>query len=80
MFTRRATRVAHALLQAEKLIEKNSKILYILGDNFFENNPITNINLFNSKPTIFLKEVNKPQDFGVVELADNKIESIVENL
>ena len=70
--------VAHALLQAEKLIEKNSKILYILGDNFFENNPITNINLFNSKPTIFLKEVNKPQDFGVVELADNKIKSIVE--
>ena len=32
--------IAHALLQVKNLIENYSKILFILGDNFFGENPI----------------------------------------
>ena len=33
---RKQLEVAHALQQAEQLTPKNSTVLYILGDNFFE--------------------------------------------
>ena len=37
--------VAHALLQAEKLVPEDAKILYILGDNFFEFNPLKDLDI-----------------------------------
>ena len=50
--------IAHALLQSKDLIENNSKILFILGDNFFGENPIIDldINKINNS-VLFLKEV-----------------------
>lgn len=70
--------VAHALLQANEKVEKNSKVFYILGDNFFEFNPILDKNYESEKPTVFLMEVENPQEFGVVELANNNILSFEE--
>ena len=48
--------IAHALLQSKDLIENNSKILFILGDNFFGENPIIDldINKINNS-VLFLK-------------------------
>ena len=70
--------VAHALLQAEQFVEDGSKILYILGDNFFELNPLLNIENINKINSVFLKEVKNPENFGVVEIQENKIKSIEE--
>ena len=70
--------VAHALLQANEKVEKNSKVFYILGDNFFEFNPIIDKNYEIEKPTVFLMEVENPQEFGVVELANDNILSFEE--
>ena len=70
--------VAHALLQAEKLVPEDAKILYILGDNFFEFNPLMNLDISKSNASIFLTKVSNPEEFGVVEIVDNKIKSIQE--
>tara|TARA_B100000073_G_scaffold61354_2_gene45508 strand:+ start:1285 stop:1989 length:705 start_codon:yes stop_codon:yes gene_type:complete len=70
--------VAHALLQAENLVPEDAKILYILGDNFFEFNPLLNLDVENIKSSIFLKEVENPQEFGVVQLENGKVKSIEE--
>ena len=71
--------IAHALLQSKHLIENNSKILFILGDNFFGENPIIDldINKINNS-VLFLKEVNNPQEFGVAQVEGEKIINIVE--
>ncbi len=73
--------ISHALQQAEVHIGKDEKILFILGDNFFENNPIINfdLNQFESGSYIFTKTVNNPEEFGVAEM-DNygNVVSIVE--
>ena len=71
--------IAHALLQSKDLIENNSKILFILGDNFFGENPIIDldINKINNS-VLFLKEVNNPQEFGVAQVEGEKITNIVE--
>lgn len=70
--------VAHALLQAEFKIEEGSTLFYILGDNFFEKNPIKDINYSTSIPTTFLVEVGNPEEFGVVELKNKNIVSVKE--
>ena len=70
--------VAHALLQAEKLVSEDAKILYILGDNFFEFNPLIDLDISKSNASIFLTKVSNPEEFGVVEIVDNKIKSIQE--
>ena len=70
--------VAHALLQAEKLVPEEAKILYILGDNFFEFNPLIDLDISKSNASIFLTKVSNPEEFGVVEIVDNKIKSIQE--
>ena len=70
--------VAHALLQAEKLVSEDAKILYILGDNFFEFNPLIDLDISKSNASIFLTKVSNPEEFGVVEIVGNKIKSIQE--
>ena len=71
--------IAHALLQSKDLIENNSKILFILGDNFFGENPIIDLDISkNNKSVLFLKEVNNPQEFGVAQVEGEKIINIVE--
>ena len=71
--------IAHALLQSKDLIDNNSKILFILGDNFFGENPIIDldINKINNS-VLYLKEVNNPEEFGVAQVEGEKIINIVE--
>ena len=70
--------VAHALLQAEKFVPEDAKIIYILGDNFFEFNPLIDLDISKTNASIFLTKVSNPEEFGVVEIVDNKIKSIQE--
>ncbi len=57
-------------------------IALILGDNFFYGQSLTKklerSSLFKSGATIFLKEVNEPENFGVAKIKKNKIEKIIE--
>ncbi len=65
--------ISHALKQAEIKCKKDENILFILGDNFFENNPIANsdINKFERGSYIFTKSVHNPQEFGVAQMDGN---------
>ena len=65
--------IAHALLQSEKLVENYSKILFVLGDNFFGENPILKLENQNIESMIFLKKVLNPNEFGVAKISDNKL-------
>ena len=60
----------------------DDSVALILGDNFFYGQSLTKklekSALFKSGATIFLKEVNEPQNFGVAKIKNNKIEKIVE--
>ena len=73
--------VAHALQQAEKVVHKDSMVLYILGDNFFEfpqidKNFLNNVD--KNEAYLFSKKVNNPSEFGVVEISREKVISITE--
>ena len=70
--------VAHALLQAEKFVPDGAKIIYILGDNFFEFNPLIDLDISKTNASIFLTKVSNPEEFGVVEVVDGEIISIQE--
>ena len=37
--------ISHALYQARNFVDQNEKIFFVLGDNFFENNPFNNFQL-----------------------------------
>jgi len=65
--------ISHALKQAEVHIDKDEKILFILGDNFFEKNPIIDFNFSQYKKGsyIFTKSVNNPEEFGVAQMDNN---------
>ena len=70
--------IAHALLQSEKLVENYSKILFVLGDNFFGENPILKLENQNHESMIFLKKVLNPNEFGVAKILNNNLIDIVE--
>ena len=70
--------VAHALLQAEKFVPDDAKIIYILGDNFFEFNPLIDLDISKTNASIFLTKVSNPEEFGVVEVVEGEIISIQE--
>ena len=70
--------VAHALLQAEKFVPDDAKIIYILGDNFFEFNPLIDLDISKTNASIFLTKVSNPEEFGVVEIVEGEIISIQE--
>ena len=65
--------ISHALKQAEFHVDKDEKILFILGDNFFENNPIIDFDFsqFKKGSYIFTKSVNNPEEFGVAQMDNN---------
>lgn len=66
--------IADALSYASDFILNNSKIIFVLGDNFFGNNPLRDINLDKiSGAHIFLKEVINPEEFGVAEISNDKV-------
>ncbi len=75
--------ISHALMCAQKYVLPGDTVLFILGDNFFENNPTANIgidNLTKNKGAhIFSYKVENPQEFGVAELdSKNNVISIEE--
>jgi glucose-1-phosphate thymidylyltransferase len=70
--------IAHALLQAEKLVENYSKILFVLGDNFFGENPMLKLENRNIESMIFLKKVLNPNEFGVAKILNNNLIDIEE--
>ena len=75
--------ISHALLCADEYIDSGDTVLFILGDNFFENNPTESINIDEiinkSGAYIFSHKVDNPEEFGVAELdAKNNVVSIEE--
>ena len=73
--------ISHALYQARDYVDQNEKIFFVLGDNFFENNPFNNFHLdkFEEGAFIFTTQVNNPEEFGVAEIdSDGNVLSIEE--
>ena len=73
--------ISHALYQARDYVDRNEKIFFVLGDNFFENNPFNNFHLdkFEEGACIFTTEVSNPEEFGVAEIdSDGNVLSIEE--
>ena len=75
--------ISNALLCADEYIDSGDTVLFILGDNFFENNPTESINIDEiinkSGAYIFSHKVDNPEEFGVAELdAKNNVVSIEE--
>jgi glucose-1-phosphate thymidylyltransferase len=70
-----------AFIIGEKFINKQSVAL-ILGDNFFYGQGFTKRlkkqTRIKSGSTIFTYKVNNPQDYGIVEIKNNKISNIKE--
>ncbi|MDA1061013.1 MAG: sugar phosphate nucleotidyltransferase [bacterium] len=59
----------------------NEKVVVVLGDNIIEDNISAAISEFRMQPRgarIFLKKVDNPQAYGVAELENDRITSIVE--
>ena len=70
--------IAHALLQVELIVKEYSKILFVLGDNFFGENPINKLKIQDLDAMIFLKEVSNPNEFGVAKIDSNQLVEIIE--
>ena len=70
-----------AFIIGEKFINKQNVAL-ILGDNFFYGQGFTkrlkNKTKIKSGSTIFTYQVNNPQDYGIVEIKNNKVVKIKE--
>jgi glucose-1-phosphate thymidylyltransferase len=70
-----------AFIIGEKFI-KNNSVALVLGDNFFYGQGFTKRLKDKTRSdlgaTIFTYQVNNPQDYGIVELKNNKILSIKE--
>ncbi|MFW9821465.1 MAG: sugar phosphate nucleotidyltransferase [Candidatus Thorarchaeota archaeon] len=76
VYQQRPGGIAEALYLTRKIV-KTHKVAVILGDNIFEDNFKTEINEFektrNIDCVLFLKEVEKPERFGVAELNEKGI-------
>jgi len=75
--------ISHALLCAEEFISPGDTVFFILGDNFFENNPCRSLDIHeiaNYRGSyIFSQNVKNPKEFGVAELdTENNVISIEE--
>lgn len=70
-----------AFVIGEKFINKKN-VAMILGDNFFYGQGFTkklkNKTKIKSGATVFTYQVNNPQDYGIVEMKNNKILNIIE--
>jgi glucose-1-phosphate thymidylyltransferase len=75
--------ISHAFLQAENKINNDEAIVCVLGDNFFGENLLNDVNfenfVQNQNSLIFTKEVNNPEEFGVASIGkDQKVIEIIE--
>ncbi len=72
--------IAQALGLCEDFSDRK-KVVVMLGDNILEDSIKSAVENFTTQDRgakIFLKEVKNPQSFGIAEIAENKILSIVE--
>ena len=73
--------LADAFILGKDFIKKDNVAL-ILGDNFFYGQSLTDklekSLSHNNGARIFLKNVKKPESFGVAKIINNKIEKIIE--
>ena len=73
--------LADAFILGKEFIKKDNVAL-ILGDNFFYGQSLTDklekSLSHNNGARIFLKNVKKPESFGVAKIINNKIEKIIE--
>ena len=75
--------ISHAFLQAENKVSEDEAIVCVLGDNFFGEDLLNNVNfenfVQNQKSLIFTKKVNNPEEFGVASIGqDQKVIEIIE--
>ena len=75
--------ISHALMSAKEYIYSGDTVFFVLGDNFFENNPAVSINMEelskNKGSHIFSHKVENPEEFGVAEFdSNNNVISIEE--
>ena len=75
--------ISHALMCAKEYIYSGDTVFFVLGDNFFENNPAESINIEdlskNKGSYIFSHKVENPEEFGVAEFdSNNNVISIEE--
>lgn len=79
-YQREAGGIAQALSLTEPFV-KDSRLAVILGDNIFEDEAKTAAEEFNNSndgAMLFLKHVKDPSRFGIAEIKDDKIISIIE--
>lgn len=69
--------IAQALSLAKDFV-KEDNVTVILGDNIYEEDFKKDISSFESGSRIFLKQVQKPERFGVAELKEMKVINIEE--
>ena len=64
--------ISHAFSKAERYINIGDTVIFVLGDNFFEENLINGIDLNNFSSRggciIFTKKVKNPNEFGVASI------------
>ena len=75
--------ISHALLQGRKYLKNIDTTVFVLGDNFFEKNPIANVQIesesFKKGCSIFTYDVDNPSDFGVAVMdSEGKVNAIEE--
>ena len=75
--------ISHALMCAKEYIYSGDTVFFVLGDNFFENNPAESIKIEdlskNKGSYIFSHKVENPEEFGVAEFdSNNNVISIEE--
>ncbi len=77
--------ISHALKQASSYVNDDDQVVFVLGDNFFGNNPLGNIDFdelvsANKNSIIFTKEVTNPEEFGVAVIdSSSKVIQTVKN-
>ncbi len=70
--------IAHALSFAEEKLT-TGRLIFILGDNFFEINPLKDLEIDDlGDANVFLKGVSNPKDFGVAEVEMGNVINIDE--
>jgi glucose-1-phosphate thymidylyltransferase len=71
--------ISDALYLTKNLVSENDRIVCILGDNVFDDGAIdTNIDFNDDMAYIWVKKVDRPEDYGVVTLEGDRITKITE--
>lgn len=75
-----ANGISDALYLAKDFAKPDDEIVCILGDNIFDLDELdTDVSLDDgAKACVWLKEVDNPKDYGVAEVKDGRVISIVE--